>query len=210
MNEDKIENIQQELRQLSQKQLELAKTFRKKVESHKEQKTLYQHIFGQSPLQPDPELESVNSEIARLERRELEYMKILQVAASNPPPIPEMDWSASPFYSQTLMSWNFDYPADQMGFYVTALTGFGIASKSLWRCWNIKKAGEIFQKGISSAEPGKFDFHMHNSGLSNERNIVRAMASRGYITGKAFAVAALLLTGFAAFVQLKNKNRFNK
>jgi hypothetical protein len=51
---------------------------------------------------------------------------------------------------------------------------------------------------------------MHNSGLTSEKNLVRAMASRGYITGKAVVVAGLLVTGFAAFVQLKNKNRFNK
>lgn len=30
------------------------------------------------------------------------------------------------------------------------------------------------------------------------------MASRGYTTGKSVVVAGLLVTGFAAFVQLKN------
>lgn len=97
-----------------------------------------------------------------------------------------------------------------MGFYVSTLTGIGIVSNALWKNWNIKKANEIFEGGVSSAEPGKFDFHMHNSGLNSEKNLVRAMASRGYINGKAFAMAGLLVTGFAAFVQLKNKNRFNK
>ena len=46
--------------------------------------------------------------------------------------------------------------------------------------------------------------------LKEQKNLVRAMASRGYIIGKAVAVAGLLVTGFTAFVQLKNKNRFNK
>ena len=97
-----------------------------------------------------------------------------------------------------------------MGFYVSILTGMGIVSKALWRSWNIKKAAEIFKEGVDSAEPGKFDFHMHNSGLASENNLVRAMATRGYITGKAFAVAGLIVTGFVAFVQLQNRNQFNK
>ena len=198
MNDEKIEQIQQELKQLSQKQVELSK-------AHQQQFFLYRWFQG-----PDPELESVKDEITRLDRREQDIYKILQAAASFPPPVPEKDWSKSPFFSHTLKSWNFDYPVDQMGFYVTTLTGIGIVSKALWRSWNIKKAAEIFRQGVDSAEPGKFDFHMHNSGLASEKNLVRAMASRGFITGKSVAVAGLLVTGFAAFVQLKNKNRFNK
>ncbi len=197
MNDEKIEKIQQELKQLSQKQVELSK-------AHQRQFFLYRWLQGS-----DPELQSVISEIDRLERGKENYFKILQAAASIPPPVPEKDWSKSLFYSRTLKSWNYDYPADQMGFYVTTLTGIGVMSKALWRSWNIKKAAEIFKEGVDSAESGKFDFHMHNSGLSSEKNLVRAMASRGYQTGKAFAVAGLLVTGFAAFVQLKNRNRFS-
>ena len=210
MNDDKIQKIQQEIKQLSQRQVELTKAHQQRVRSHEAQKTLLQYIFGQPPLNPDPELQSLKDEIARLERRELEYLKILQAAASIPPPVPEKDWSKSPFYSETLKSWNFDYPVDQMGIYVTTLTSIGIVSKALWKSWNIKKAAEIFKEGVDSAEPGKFDFHMHNSGLASEKNLVRAMASRGYITGKSVVIAGLLVTGFTAFVQLKNKNRFNK
>ena len=198
MSDEKIEKIQQELKQLSQKQVELSK-------SHQQQFFLYRWLQG-----PDPELQSVKDEITRLDRDKSRLYDILQAAASIPPPVPEKDWSKSPFYSHTLKSWNFDYPVDQMGFYVITLTGIGIVSKALWRSWNIKKAAEIFRQGVDSAEPGKFDFHMHNSGLASEKNLVRAMASRGFITGKSVAVAGLLVTGFAAFVQLKNKNRFNK
>ncbi|KAJ2986916.1 hypothetical protein HDV02_006458 [Globomyces sp. JEL0801] len=209
MNEEKIEKIQQELKQLSQRQMELSKAHQQRVMSHEEQKTLFQHLFGQLPLPPDPELESVNSKIQDLKEDKRRLYDILQAAASVPPPIPEKDWSNSPFYSHTLKAWNFDYPVDQMGFYVSTLTGVGIVSKALWRSWNIRKAAEIFKEGVDSVEPGKFEFHMHNSGLNNEKNLVTAMVSRGYITGKAFAVAGLIVTGFAAFVQLKNKNRFN-
>ena len=66
-NDEKIEKIQQELKQLSQKQLELSK-------AHQQQFFLYRWLQG-----PDPELQSVKEEIARLDKREVEYLKILQV-----------------------------------------------------------------------------------------------------------------------------------
>jgi len=207
MNEEKIEikEIQQRLEQLSQKQVELAKAHQQRVKSHEEQKTLYQHLFGQPPLPPDPELESVKDEIARLKRDKENIYKILQAAASIPPPVPEKDWSKSPFYSHTLKSWNFDYPVDQMGFYVTTLTGFGIVSKALWRSWNIKKAAEMLDNGVESE---MLSFHRHFSGLNNEQ-LKDARMMRQAVKLKAFVFTGLLVTGFTAFVQLKNKNRFN-
>ena len=207
-NDEKIEikEIQKKLEQLSQKQVELQKTHQQRVKSHEEQKTLYQHLFGQPPLQPDPELQAVKEEIARLDRREQEYLKILQAAASIPPPVPEKYWSKSPFYSHTLKSWKFDYPVDQMGFYVTTLTGIGIVSKALWRSWNIKKAAEMLDNGVESE---MLSFHRHFSGLNNEQ-LKDARMMRKAVKLKAFAFTGLLVTGFAAFVQLKNRNRFNK
>ena len=193
-NEEKIKDIQQELKQLSQKQVELSK-------SHQQQFFLYRWLQG-----PDPELQSVKEEIARLEKDKDNYFKILQAAASIPPPVPEKDWSKSPFYSHTLKSWNFDYPVDQMGFYVTTLTGIGIVSKALWRSWNIKKAAEMLEKGVESEI---LSFHRHFSGLNNEQ-LKDARMMRQAVKLKAFAFTGLLVTGFTAFVQLKNKNRFNK
>ena len=205
-NDEKIEKIQQELKELSQKQVELSKSHQQRVKSHEEQKTLYQHLFGQQPLPPDPELESVNSQIEDLKEQRRDYFKILQAAASIPPPVPEKDWSKSPLYSHTLKSWNFDYPVDQMGFYVTTLTGIGIVSKALWRSWNIKKAAEILDNGVESE---MLSFHRHFSGLNNEQ-LKDARMMRQAVKLKAFAFTGLLVTGFAAFVQLKNRNRFNK
>ncbi len=74
----------------------------------------------------------------------------------------------------------------------------------------MKKAVEMLEKGNHSVEPGKFDFHMHNSGFQSEAKLIRAKSSRRYIIGRAFAVAGLIICSFTAFVQLKNKNRFNK
>ena len=192
-NDEKIEKIQQELKQLSQKRVGLSK-------SHQQQFFLYRWFQG-----PDPELQSVNSQIEDLEEQRGRLYEVLQAAASIPPPVPKKDWSNSLFYSHTLRSWNFDYPPDQMGFYVTTLTGIGIVSKALWRSWNIKKAAELLEKGV---ETDMLPFHRHFSGLNNEQ-LKYARMMRLVVKTKAFAVAGLLVTGFTAFVQLKNKNRFN-
>ena len=103
-NDEKIKEIQQELKQLSQKQVELSK-------SHQQRFFLYRWLQG-----PDPELQAVISKIENLKEDKRRLYDILQAAASIPPPVPEKDWSKSPFYSHTLKSWNFDYPVDQMGF----------------------------------------------------------------------------------------------
>jgi hypothetical protein len=141
-----------------------------------------------------------------LEKHKDNYFKILRAAASIPPPVPEKDWSKSPLYSHTLRSWNFDYPPDQMDFYLFTLTGIVIVSKALWRSWNIKKAAEMLEKGVESE---MLSFHRHFSGLNNEQ-LKAARMMRRAVKLKAFAFTGLLLTGFTAFVQLKNKNRFNK
>ena len=194
-NDEKIDKIQQELKQLSQKHLELEK-------AHQNQFFVHRWLQG-----PDPELESVISEIARLEKDKDNYFKILQAAASIPPPVPEKDWSKSPFYSHTLRSWNFDYPVDQMGFYVTAGTGIGIVTKALWRSWNIKKASELLKQG--DEESGLLSVHRRLSGLS-DLELKDQVIMRQFLKMKALAVAGMIIGGFTAFVQLKNKNRFNK
>ena len=109
MNEEKIEikEIQKKLEQLSQKQLELEKT-------HQQQFFLYRWLQG-----PDPELQSVKEEITRLDRREQEYLKILQAAASAPPPAPEVDWSQTPLYWKRLTKFGLITPADQLNAYTS-------------------------------------------------------------------------------------------
>jgi hypothetical protein len=203
---DNIKEIQQELKELFQKRLVLAEAQQQRVKTCEQQKTLYQQLFGQPPLPSDPKLEAINSEIAHLQRRELEYIKVLQAAASVPPPVPETDWTKSPFYSHTLKSWNYDYPVDQMGFYLTSVTGIGLVSKALWRSWNIKKAGEILEKGVES---DMLPFHRHFSGLNNEQ-LKDARMMRQAVTLKAFAYAGLMISGFSAYVQLKNRDRFKE
>jgi hypothetical protein len=66
-NDEKIEKIQKKLEQLSQKQLELSK-------AHQQQFFLYRWLQG-----PDPELQAVKDEIARLERDKDNIYKIIQV-----------------------------------------------------------------------------------------------------------------------------------
>ena len=184
-----------------------SKRFNKKSSnSPKSNSTHHQQFFLYRWFQqPDPELESVNAEIARLEKDKDSYFKILQNAALIPPPVPDKDWTKSPFYSHTLKSWNYSYPADQMGFYVTTLTGVGLVSKALWRSWNIKKAAEILETGVES---DMLSFHRHFTGLHNEQ-LKDAKNMRQIVKLKAVAVAGLVISGFTAFVQLKNRNRLN-
>jgi hypothetical protein len=145
-----IDNTRQELKEISQKRLVLLEDHQQRVKAYEQQKTLYQQFFGQPPLPPDPILEAINSEISHLQIRELEYIKILQAAASaTTPPVPENDWTKSPFYSHTLKSWNYNYPADQMGFYLTSLIGIGTVSKALWQSWNIKKVAEMLEGNLT-------------------------------------------------------------
>jgi hypothetical protein len=47
------------------------------------------------------------------------------------------------------------------------------------------------------------------AGLNNEQ-LKDAIMMRKVVKLQAFALTGLLVIGFAAFVQLKNKNRFNK
>lgn len=67
MNDEKIEKIQQLLKQLSQKQLELERT-------HQQQLFLYRWLQG-----PDPELQSVKDEIQDLKVQRSDIYKTLQV-----------------------------------------------------------------------------------------------------------------------------------
>ena len=129
---------------------------------------------------------------------------ILQAAASIPPPVLEKDWSKSPFYSHTLKSWNYDYPVDQMFLYVTTLTGIGILSKALWRSWNIKKSAELLEQGGGESELLSVHRRFYNLELKDQ------VFLRRFLKMKALAKAGLLMTGFVAFVQLKNKNGFNQ
>ena len=67
MNNEKIEKIQQELKQLSQRQMKLAK-------SNQQQFFLYRWLQG-----TDPELQSVKEEIADLKEQRGRIYDILQV-----------------------------------------------------------------------------------------------------------------------------------
>jgi DNA repair exonuclease SbcCD ATPase subunit len=81
------EKIQQEIKQLVQKQVDLEKAHQQRVKSYKErvqafdnkvkdyerQKSLHQRLFGQPPLHPDPEL-SVDPELQAV-KNEIEDLK---------------------------------------------------------------------------------------------------------------------------------------
>jgi len=131
-NDDKIKEIQQEIKQLSQRQVELSK-------SYQQQFFLYRWLQG-----PDPELQAVKDEIARLEKDKEHYFKLLQAAASIPPPVPEKDWSKSPLYSKTVQKLTgATTPFEQYGLYGSIIGGVYLISRSLFRSYHALKAIEF-------------------------------------------------------------------
>jgi hypothetical protein len=129
MNDEKIKEIQQELKQLSQKQVELSK-------AHQQQFFLYRWLQG-----PDPELESVKEEIKDLKEQRRDIYKILQAAASIPPPVEEKDWSKSPLYSKTVQKLTgATTPFEQYGLYGSIIGGVYLISRSLFRSYHAMKA----------------------------------------------------------------------
>jgi hypothetical protein len=86
--------------------------------------------------QPDPELQAVKEEIAHLKTREVEYKKILQAAASIPPPVPEKDWSDGPIYLKRLAKFGLITPGEQLDAYnlfAAGMVGIGYAASSFYR-----------------------------------------------------------------------------
>jgi len=89
-----------------------------------------------------------------------------------------------------------------MGFYGTSLEMW----KSSMEVLEHQEGAEMLEKGVESE---MLSFYRHFSGLNNEQ-LKDARMMRKAVKLKAFAFTGLLVTGFAAFVQLKNRNRFNK
>jgi len=136
-NDEKIEQIQQELKQLSQKQVELSK-------AHQQQFFLYRWL-----QQPDPELQAVISEITRLEKDKDNYFKILQAAASIPPPVPEVDWTKSPLYWKRLAKFGLITPAEQFNAYTSfagGMVGLGYAASNFYRAHHLFKLTHCKEK----------------------------------------------------------------
>jgi hypothetical protein len=93
-----------------------------------------------------------------------------------------------------------------MGFYLTSLTGIGIISKAFWKTWNMKLAEKAIQQNIAD----DIDVFLHRSGFPDEKQLLRAMKSRGRHITSAIALGVGLVGVFTTFVQYKNKNRFIK
>ena len=100
----------------------------------------------------------------------------------------------------------FNYPGDQLGIYVTTLTGIGIVSKALLRSYNIQKA----YKAIQLRNADDIDIYLHRSGFNDPQQILRVIKSRYNYIGAAIGKFAALVGLYTAIVQLKNKNPYNK
>ena len=139
MSDDRkeIEKILQRLKQLSQRQMELS-------EAHQQQFFLYRWL-----QRPDPELQSVKDEIARLDKDEENYFKILQAAASISPPVEEKDWSHVPFYWKRLTKFGLITPAEQIKAYSTfaiGIVGLGHAVTNFCRAHHLFQVTKCKEK----------------------------------------------------------------
>ena len=200
----KLRHVEQELQKRFAKRRQLIEAHESHYEAYKTQKTIFQRFFGQPPFAQDlVGLDSIDAEIADFQEQRRIYADILSSARR---PVPEQDWLNHPFYSHNLKSWNFNYPADQLGLYLASLTGIGIVSKAIWRSWHIKRAAQVIQD--SSADPGLVSFHRYFSRLNNDQ-LKDVARMRRHVTLRALGTAGLLIGAFAAFVQLKNTRRTN-
>jgi hypothetical protein len=193
--QQKLDSIAQELEQLEAKKLELLK------EEHR--MPFYQRLFRQ----PNPDSEVLNRKIKDLKIEREQHFKIRHAAASVPPPpapVPKKDWSNSRFYSQTLRDFNFDYPFDQMCFYLTGLIGAKRVAQAFWKSYNLEKAKRAIQLGIED----DIDVYVHRSGCTSPRQVRMAFKYRHLSIASAIATGIGMVGLFSVFVQVKNKNRF--
>ncbi len=184
MNDDRkeIEKIQQRL-QISKKQIELLKADQRQ-------------FFLNRWLQRNPELQSINIEIARLERRESDHFKILQNAASIPP---EKDWSKSLFYSHTVRCvFGAETPFDQYGLYISAAGGMFLVLRSLFRSYHALKAVEFAPK----TEDRRFHSYLARATeeqLLDAKLFAHQLRTKGILSGLLFPI------GFIAYILNKQK-----
>jgi hypothetical protein len=149
--------------------------------------------------QPDPELQAVKEEIAHLKTRELEYLKILQAAASIPPPVPEKDWSKSPLYSKTVQKLTgATTPFEQYGMYGSIIGGGYLISRSLFRSYHAMKAIDFPPESQARL------FHSFLAGATEEqlrhaKVFAHRIRTRGVLGG------LLLPIGFISYIVQKHK-----
>lgn len=118
--------------------------------------------------------------------------------------IADRDWTQYPLYSQTLRSLNFDYPVDQIGFYISTMTGVGFILRGFLRSWCVKEAAPLLEKGLQNED---LSLYRHCSGMNNEQ-LKDSMRFRRIIKLRSFALAGCIISGFSGLVQIKNRNRF--
>jgi hypothetical protein len=77
--EESLEKVQEEIKLLFAKQLQMNKYYQEKLKAYEEYKTLYQRLFGKEPLPKDLELEAINTQIADLKEVRGRIYNILEV-----------------------------------------------------------------------------------------------------------------------------------
>ena len=155
-------------------------------------------------LSLDPELQSVNSKIQDLIEDKRRLYDILQAAASIPPPVPEMDWSKSLFYSKTLQKLTgATTPFEQYGLYGSIIGGVFLISRSLFRSYHALKAIKF------PPESEERLFHSFLAGANGEqlrhaKVFAHRLRTRGVLGG------ILLPIGFISYIVQKHQGLAQK
>ncbi len=164
-----MEDYKIQIDQLIQRQLALFKADQKRLESYEQQRTFFQHLFGQPPFVPNPQIKWIEFEINQLEKS---LLKQLETNTLNKPAGHEREY---PFYSQALRSWSAN-----------------------------NQSSNILKKEIGSAEPRNVVFH--NSKALEDSRLFRAFMAGHHTVVIAFIKGALLIGGYAWFVQVNSTN----
>ena len=140
----KLDLIDQELRQLSAKQLELVKAHHLQNQFDQHHMTMYQHLFGQSSPLSDPDLDAIHTQICDLDKDKENYFKIMQAAASAPPPVLEKVQPRSSFYSDSIRKiFGAETQSEQYAIYASITGGLIIMTRFLFRSYHTLKAIEF-------------------------------------------------------------------
>jgi hypothetical protein len=195
--DDRIKRYQQWLGSITQDEIELVDAQQQRIMLLEQSKILYQQLFGQS-LESDPELEFINSEIARLKKYQRQVYDVIQAASSVPRPIVvEKDWSKYLFYSQTLRKIvNAQTPFEQYNLYMYFTVGMYLGLRSIFRSHHALKAVKF--------APGTDDrcFHSYLAGATSEE-LVYAKKYAHRIRVKGILGGLLVPICYITYLQIK-------
>ena len=128
---EEIKQIKQQINQLIAQQTEL-----EEQSIHNQHKSIYETLFKKAPLPLDSKINSIKSQIARLDNDKAALFKIVEKAQAL---VSDDDypWFFSDFVSKYAYART---PYEQLGFYGVVLGGVGYTFKSFFKAYSVHTA----------------------------------------------------------------------